>query len=99
MRVDDDVIQREAVIGPLKFDTIDGRAGKASRLGMSKHREEVVCADLALEPGSRPDPSKLGSNRSNFPRQFHHVHDTGKVEPVPQGSEPARTPPRSPSAL
>jgi hypothetical protein len=52
MRVDDDVIQREAVISPLKFDTIDGRARKAPRLGMSEHREEVVGADLALEAGA-----------------------------------------------
>jgi hypothetical protein len=49
VRVEDHIIQRKAVVGALKFDTIDGRAGKAPRLRMSEHREEVVSTDLALE--------------------------------------------------
>src|SRR4051794_40850803 len=47
--VDNDVIEREPFVSPLKFDPINGRAGKPPRFGMGEHREEVVSADLALE--------------------------------------------------
>ena len=51
--VDDDVIERESIVTPLKFDSVYSRAGKAPRLGTGEHREEVVSTNLALEAGTR----------------------------------------------
>ena len=47
--MDDDVVERLALTGALKFHAFDRRAWQASWFGTHKHRQQVVRAYLAFE--------------------------------------------------
>lgn len=65
--VNDNVIERKAVIAALELDSINGRAREASSFRMGEHREEVVSADLPLEASASRTRRSRARTAQAFP--------------------------------